>query len=204
MKRNSLLALLLATCCGATAHAQTKIATVKISELFQKYAKAKENDEDFKKRLQGVANEAKAKREAFQKGKEDLSKYPANTTDPAAITKLKELKEMEQSILQFEGKARNDADQESRKLRNELLGDMRKVISAKAKAGNYSLVINISAENAAGVPDFPYSTEDNDLTNDVLTELNAGRILKDIDIGVPTEPAKTEVKPADKKTDKKK
>ena len=204
IQRIALLLILLVAWSGGSAQAQTKIATVKIRELFEGYVKARENDTAFKKRMVGVANEAKAKREAFQKGKAELSKFQGTVTDPAAQAKLKELKEMEQAILQFEAKARSEADEESRKIRGELLADMRKVIDTKAKAGNYSLVINVSAENALGVPDVPYSAGDNDLTKEVLTELNAGLILKDVDLGQFAEPAKPAEKPADKKPEKKK
>lgn len=192
---------LAAIAAGTSAQAQTKVATVKIRDLFENYAKARESDSNFKKKMTGVAGEAKAKREAFQKGKEELSKFQGNVNDPAAQAKLKELKEQEQAILQFEAKARQEADEESRKIRGELLAEMKKVIESKAKAGGYTMVINTSAENAVGLPDVPYSSEESDITKDVLTELNAGMILKDIDLGTPTEPAK----PADaKKPEKKK
>ena len=203
-KRIFLLLALLAACSGGTAQAQQRIATVKIRDLFENYAKARDNDAAFRKRMAGVAAEAKAKRETFQKGKEELSKFQGNVSDPAAAAKLKELREMEQGILQFEQKARADADEESKKLRGELLADMRKVIEAKAKAGNYSMVINVSGENAAGVPNVPFSLGDNDITKDVLTELNAGLILKDVDLDQFAPPAKPAEKPAEKKPEKKK
>lgn len=203
-KRFFLLLPLIAVCSGGNVQAQQRIATVKIRELFENYAKARDNDLAFRKRMAGVAAEAKAKRETFQKGKEELSKFQGNVSDPAAAAKLKELREMEQSILQFEQKARADADEESKKLRGELLADMRKVIEAKAKAGNYSMVINVTAENAAGVPDVPFSSGDNDITKDVLTELNAGLILKDVDLDQFANPAKPADKPAEKKPEKKK
>ena len=199
IQRIALLLTLLAVWSGGAAHAQQKIATVKIRELFEGYAKARENDTAFKKKMAGVANEAKAKREAFLKGKEELSKFAGNVNDPAAQAKLKELKEQEQGILQFENKARQEADEESRKIRGELLVDMKKVIEAKAKAGGYTLVINVSAENAVGLPDVAYSSGEGDITKDVLTELNAGMILKDIDLGPTGDTPKPEAKPADKK-----
>ncbi|MEO7318468.1 MAG: OmpH family outer membrane protein [Chthoniobacteraceae bacterium] len=208
LQRLALLVTLLAAWSGGSAHAQQKIATVKMRDLFENYVKARENDATFKKKMAGVAGEAKAKREAFLKGKEELSKFAGNVNDPAAQAKLKELKEMEQSILQFENKARADADEESRRLRGELLVDMRKVIDAKAKAAGYALVINVTAENTAGLPDVPYSSGENDITKDVITELNAGMILKDIDLGptgnAPKAEAKPETKPAEKKPEKKK
>ena len=203
--------LLLTVWCGGAAQAQTRIAKVNMRALFEGYQKARENDAAFKKRMVAVVGDAKAKREAFQKGKEELQKFQATPTDPAAVAKIKELKEMEQGILQFEQKARADADEESRKLRGELLAEMRKVIDAKAKAGNYSMVVNISNESPVGIPDVLYSTPEDDITKDVLTELNAGLILKDIEIapdGKPIEPATVPptapAKPADKKTEKKK
>ena len=204
IRKITLVLSLLAVWSGASAQAQTKIATVKMRELFENYAKARDNDAAFKKKMAGVATEAKTKRETFLKGKEELSKFVGNVNDPAAQAKLKELREMEQGILQFENKARAEADEESRKIRGELLADMRKVIDTKAKAGGYALVINVSAENSVGLPDVPYSSGENDITKDVLTELNAGMILKDIDLG-PTDAApKPEAKPADKKPEKKK
>lgn len=203
IKRFFLITVLIAACFSGSAQAQTRIATVKMRELFENYAKARDNDAAFRKRMAVVAGEAKAKREVFQKGKDELVKFQGNTNDPAAMAKLKELREMEQGILQFEQKARADADEESRKLRGELLVDMKKVIEAKAKAGNYSLVINVSAENAAGLPDVPFSAGDNDITKDVLTELNAGLILKDVDLSQFTDSAKPAEKPAEKPADKK-
>ena len=197
--------LLIIACSGGIAQAQTRIAKVSVRLLFEGYQKAKEQDAAFKKRMVGVVGDAKAKREVFQKGKEELQKFQSNPTDPAAVAKIKELKEMEQSILQFEGKARTEADEESRKLRGELLAEMRKVIEAKAKAGNYAMVLNISNESPVGIPDVLYSTLEDDITKDVLTELNAGLVLKDIQIepdGKPVEPAAP--KPAEKKPEKKK
>lgn len=200
---------LIIACSGGIAQAQTRIAKVNVRLLFEGYQKAKEQDAAFKKRMVGVVGDAKAKREVFQKGKEELQKFQSNPTDPAAVAKIKELKEMEQSILQFEGKARTEAEEESRKLRGELLADMRKVIEAKAKAGNYSMVVNISNESPVGIPDVLYSTPEDDITKDVLTELNAGLVLKDIQIepdGKPIEPAAPGAapKPAEKKPEKKK
>ena len=189
---------------GGSAQAQTKIATVKIRELFENYAKARESDTAFKKRMSGVAGEAKSKREVFLKGKEELSKFKGNVNDPEAQAKLKTLKEQEQGILQFENKARQEADEESRKIRGELLAEMKKVIEAKAKAAGYALVINVSSENQVGVPDFPYSSGENDITKEVLTELNAGMILKDIDLGPDAGGTKPAEKPAEKKPEKKK
>ena len=201
--------LLIIASSGGVAQAQTRIAKVSVRLLFEGYQKAKEQDAAFKKRMVGVVGDAKAKREVFQKGKEELQKFQSNPTDPAAVAKIKELKEMEQSILQFEGKARTEADEESRKLRGELLAEMRKVIEAKAKAGNYSMVVNISNESSVGIPDVLYSTPEDDITKDVLTELNAGLVLKDIQIepdGKPIEPAAPGAVPksAEKKPEKKK
>ena len=204
IQKLALALTLLAVWSGGNAHAQQKIATIKMRELFENYAKARENDAAFKKKMAGIAGEAKTKRETFLKGKEELSKFQGNVNDPTAQAKLKELREMEQSILQFENKARQDADEESRKIRGELLADMRKVIDAKAKAGGYTLVMNTSAENAVGLPDVPYSSGESDITKEVLTELNAGMILKDIDLGPTDDAPKTEAKTEAKTVDKKK
>ena len=47
-------------------------------------------------------------------------------------------------------------------------------MAVKAKAADYSLVVDSAAEGLNGAPVFPYSNTENDLTDAVLKHLNDG------------------------------
>jgi Skp family chaperone for outer membrane proteins len=59
-----------------------------------------------------------------------------------------------------------------------IVTEITKAVSDKAKAGNYSLVVN-----AANVEAVIYTSTDNDLTSAVLAQLNAGA---PIDVSTPS------------------
>ena len=71
-----------------------------------------------------------------------------------------------------------------------ILGEIRGVVSAKAAAGRYALVVDTSAESVNRAPVVLFSTNENDLSDAVLSQLNS------------TAPAET-AKPQDTKSDSK-
>ena len=58
-------------------------------------------------------------------------------------------------------------------MREKILGAIRDIINAKAKATGYSLVIDVAAESVNQTPVVMYNNGDNDITGAVLKELNA-------------------------------
>jgi Skp family chaperone for outer membrane proteins len=116
----------------------------------------------------------------------------------AAEEKLRRMKEMEDSIAQYERQARTTIGEQSQRMRSNILAEIRNVVNAKAKAGNFSLVIDTAAESINSTPVFMYSSNENDITDAVLQQLNAT---------APADPLKTDEKPTgkdDKKKDNKK
>lgn len=197
--------ILLAGVLGAgSVCAQGRIATVDLRKLFDGYWKTKQADAALKERAADLDKEFKGLRDDFQKGKEDYQKLLAGANDQAvsseerekrkksAETKLKDLKEMEETIVQFERQARTTLDEQRRRMRENILGEVRNVINARAKSAGYTLVLDTAAETGNNTPVVLFAnTGENDMTDAVLQQLNAGAPL---DATKPAEPKKDEKK----------
>ena len=60
------------------------------------------------------------------------------------------------------------------RMRENILGEIKVAVTAKARAGGYSLVIDAAADTANATTAVVYSSGENDLTDEVLKQLNAG------------------------------
>ena len=82
-----------------------------------------------------------------------------------------------------------------------ILRDIRDLVEAKAKAGGYTIVIDVAAKSAVGTPIVLYTNGQNDMTQEVLSQLNSTApvgLVKSDDSKDQTEDKKEE-----KKSDKK-
>lgn len=200
--RKLIAAALLLVMLNGMAWAQTRVATVDLRKLFDGYWKTKQADAALKDRAADLDKEYKGLRDDHKKLTEEYQKTLADANDQAvsseerdkrkkaAEAKLKDIKEAEETLGQFERQARTTLDEQRRRMRDGVLGEIRKAIDAKAKAGSYSLVVDTAAETPNATPVFVFSSIENDLTQTVLEQLNA------------TAPVETP-KPAEKKEDKK-
>ena len=75
-------------------------------------------------------------------------------------------------------------------MHDNLLDDIRGVLTAKAKAAGYALVLDLAGDSVNGIPVVLFSSGENDISQAVLEQLNAA---------APTDGAKPETKPAEKK-----
>lgn len=179
------LALVVAGLLTSSASAQGRIATVDLSKLFDGYWKTKQAEAALKDRVAELEKEAKGMGEDLKKGNEEYQKLLMSANDQAvssderekrkksAETKLKELKELQEALGQFERQARTTLDEQRLRLRNNLLGDIKLALNSKAKSAGYALVLDTSAESVKNTPVVLYSSGDNDLTDAVLQQINA-------------------------------
>jgi Skp family chaperone for outer membrane proteins len=180
----SICALILVV--GASpAAAQGRIATVDLKKLFDGYWKTKQADAALKERGADLEKEFKAMMEDYNKGKEDYKSLTAASSDPAmsdaerdkkkkeAEDKLRSLKEQEEAMAKFQNQARTTIDEQRRRMRDNILGEVRKALDGKAKLAGYSMVIDVAAETINNTPVVLYNTGDNDITDSVLSQLNA-------------------------------
>lgn len=171
---------------SSSALAQNRVATVDLRKVFDGYWKRKQAEAALKERETELKKELDGLRESLKKLTEDYQKSLAEVNDQAvsaeerdrrkqsAQLKLKEIKESEDTIKQFVTQADASLLEQKRRMRDGLLESIRATVSAKAKSSGYGLVVDTAAETPNGTPVVVYSSGENDITEEVLKQLNAG------------------------------
>jgi outer membrane protein len=205
MLKKGFLAMLLAGALAMPALAQSRIGTIDLQKVFDNYWRRKQAEAALKERGSAMDKELKGFVDDYNKTKEDYTKLMTASQDQsktqeerdkaktAAESKLLELKTSENTIRTYEENAKDQLDSQKKRMRDSLLQDIQGAVNAKAKANGYTLVIDTSAESFNQTPVVLYNTGENDMTDMILKQLNAG---------APAEAAKDD-KP-DTKTDDKK
>lgn len=201
-----LATFVLALVLGATtASAQGRIATVDLKKLFDNYYKTKLADTALKERGAELEKEFKGMMEEYTKIKDEYKTLAASAADQAisdserekkkkqAEEKLISIKDQEEALQKFQAQARTAVDEQRRRMRDNILGDVRKAVDGKAKVAGYTLVIDVAAETINNTPVVLFSNGENDITDGVLAQINAN---------APPEAAVTNA-PAEKKPEKK-
>jgi len=181
--------------------AQGRIATIDLRKVFENYWKKAEADNALQDRAQEMDKEFKNLADDYKKAKDDYVKLQAQAADQAvaaderdkrkkaAEAKLLEIRESEQTIESFRRQASATLDEQKRRMRDKIIGEIKTVVNAKAKTASYTFVIDVSAESLTSTPVLMYANGENDITDDVLSQLNAT---------APAGSAKPSDKPADK------
>ncbi|MBI3849475.1 MAG: OmpH family outer membrane protein [Verrucomicrobia bacterium] len=192
---------------AGSASAQIKIATIDLRKTFDGYWKTKQADAALKDRAADMDKEHKKLMEEYTKAKEDYQKTLTSANDSAiateekekrkksAETKLLEIKEKEQEITTFRTQARTTLDDQRRRMREDVLKEIREAINGKAKSAGYSLVIDTASESFNNTPIVMFSNGENDITDVILSQLNA---TAPVELPKPAE-KKDEKKPDEKK-----
>lgn len=182
-----LFACLLALGCltTQTATAQGRIATVDLNRVFENYWKTKQAQAALRDRAAELEKEHKSMLAEFTKGRENYRNLVAAANDAAlsdgerarkkkeADDALVTLKGQEEAIGKFEAQARTTIEEQKRRMRDNLLTEVRRVIDSRAKSGGFSLVLDSTGDSAAGAPVVLFTSGENDLTDAVLSQLNA-------------------------------
>ena len=191
---------------SGSAWAEGRIATIDLRKVFEGYWKKKQAEANLKDRQADMEKEDKNMRDDYKKAKDEYDALLTSANDQnaspeergnrkkAAETKLKQIKDLEDTIGQYERQARTTIAEQSQRMRANILTEIRNVVTAKAKAAGFALVIDTAAESANSTPVILYTSDENDLTDTVLLQLNAT---------APVETPKAEEKPAEKKDQKK-
>ncbi len=167
------------------AQAQPKIAVINLKTVFDGYWKTKQSDVSIKDRQAEAEKDRKKMIEDYQKANEEYRKLSESASDPAVSSeerdrrkksaegKLVEIKEIEQNIQQFDRQFRTQITDQIKRMRDNIMREIREVVTAKAKAGAYNLVLDAGAESVSQTPILLFQSGAPDMTEDVLTELNA-------------------------------
>src|ERR1044071_834793 len=151
--------LLLFSLLSGSAVAQTRIGTVDMKKVFENYWKKKQGDALLKERQADMQKEDKNMLDDYKKMKEDYQGLLASASDQAvspeerdkrkraAEDKLKQMKDLEETVRTYETQAQNTLVDQLQRTRTKILEEIRTVISARAKTAGFSLVIDTAAES---------------------------------------------------------
>ena len=165
--------------------AQGKIGVVDLRKLFDKYYKKdqatlnlQDDMGEKEKLLKEMIDEYKKQDDGYKKLLEKandpaVSSEEHEKSKQAAEKKLLELKEREQEIDQYRKRALTELEEKKRRMHDKILQEIRDVINAKAKAENYFLVVDMAAETTSGSPVVLFTNGENNITDAILTQLNA-------------------------------
>src|ERR1041385_7587403 len=177
--------LLLISLVPSSGLAQGRIATVDLRKVFDNYWKKRQAEASLKERQTDMEKEDRNMVDDYKKIKDDYQSLLASANDQAvsgeerekrktaAEEKLRRMKEMEDSIAQYERTARTTIMEQSDRMRANILKEITNVVSAKAKVAGFSLVIDTASETANRTPVVLFSNNENDITDSVLQQLNA-------------------------------
>ena len=180
-------AVLLMTLLGGAALAQSsKIATVDLRKIFDNYWRTKQAQAAIQDRAAQLDKDDKGMKDDFKKAGDEYQQLLAQANDQAisaderdrhkqaAADKLKQLEKSRTEIAQYENEAQARLNDQRQRMREKILADIQTHVDAAAKAGGYTLVIDTAAETVNGTPTVIYHTGENDITDTVLKQLNAG------------------------------
>jgi outer membrane protein len=184
--RMVLTVFLLLAVSSVAAQAQNKIATVDLRKLFDGYWKTKQAQAALNDRKAELSKEDHGFLADLTKAKDDYQKLLAAANDQAisaeerakrqqaATDKLQQIKDSQSTLVQFERQAEATLSEQSQRMRTDVLKEIYAAVNEKAKAGGYTMVIDIAAETVNQTPVLLYTSGQDDLTAAVLDQLNAG------------------------------
>lgn len=178
-------ALLAAAVLPASAQGQFRLGLVDLRKVFDGYYKTKEADAKIKEETAGLEKTAKAMLEDYKKANEEYKALNDQAADAAisgeekqkrrkaAEDKLLDIRQQEQQIQQFQRQSESTLLEKRRRMREQLLREIREVVVSKAKAAGFTMVIDSAADSVNQTPIVLFNSGENDLTEELLKQLNA-------------------------------
>lgn len=179
--RLTLLTVVLLAATAFSASAQTKVANVDMKKIFNNYWKTKQASSALENRKTELRKEIKDMADGLDKAQVDYKQLLDQSNDQAisaderdkrkqaAASKAREINNSKVALEQFQRQAEAQLGDQSQRMSGNLVTEIQKAVSDKAKAGGYTLVLN-SATTEVVV----YSDAAADITDAVLAQLNAG------------------------------
>lgn len=175
------LALLLTT---ASTQAQLRIATVDMKKIFDSYYKTKQAEGQIKDRATDSDKVYKGMVDDYQKANDEYRKLVESSNDQAvsaderekrkknAEAKLNDIQEIEKQVKQFQAQARTTLGEMERRMRENIVKEIRDQVNGKARSSGFQLVLDSSATTPYQTPIVLYASGQPDLTEEILKELN--------------------------------
>lgn len=183
MKKALITLTLLAA--AACAYAEVKVATVDMAKLFDGYNRAKAAQSAMESEIQKAGNEAQRRQNEGRQMLEQMDalrqKYSneALSKDAREAAK-KQARDLEDKIEakknefeRFQMETRKALVQKETAQREKIYDEIQNAAIAVARKQGANVILNVSEKTAAGLPVVVYSDKSWDITNAVLSTLNA-------------------------------
>jgi len=170
---------------AVAAQAQTKTAVVDLKKVFDGYWRTKQADTQLKERASELEKARGGMVEDYKKANEDFKQLMESATDAAissdekqqrrksAEDQLLEIRQLEQQVQSYQRQSEATLLEKRRRMRDQILREIRETVVTKAKAAGYSIVFDTAADSVNQTPIVLYTNGENDLTDDLLKALNA-------------------------------
>ena len=174
---------LLALTSGAVA--QPKIGLIDLKKVFDGYWMTKQQNAELKETEAEYEKSRRRLLDDYQRAGDEYKRLLEKANDQAlaaderaknksdAERKVVEIREIEQGITQFDRTMRQTLSDQTKRMRDRILVKIREVIDTQARSAGYTMVFDTAAETINQTPVILYHNGQNDLTDAVLTELNA-------------------------------
>ncbi len=179
-------ALLIAVFFSVSCMAQGRVAKINLQKVFDGYWKRKTAEDTIKERAADMEKEHKNLLDDYTKNKEEYQTALSGANDQTisaeerekrkktAEEKLRSLRDKEETIQNYERTARSTLEEQKTRMRDKILAEIKDILAAKAKAAGYSMIIDTAAQSMNLTPIILYSDNENDITDDILKQLNSG------------------------------
>jgi outer membrane protein len=218
MKKSSFLKLIgvlaLSGSLLSPAHAEMKVGTIDMQKVFTAYFKTHEAEDKLKDAQKAYKDELDQRMEAYKKNLDGINKLNEEINKPEQSSaskdqkaqerdsKISETKGLEKEISDFRATREKQIQDQLKRMRDEIVEEIMKVVNDQVKVQNYDIVFDRSGFSANNiVPVLLFSKDNYDFSESVITKLNASRPAASPPVSQKTGPASantpaTTVKPA--------
>jgi Skp family chaperone for outer membrane proteins len=169
---------------GYTLNAATAIGVISLEKVYNGYWRTDVENNKLKTKQEEALDRIKKLEESLRKEGTVLGNMIKAMQDPRLAaaersnrqqqvqTKQKELQQMQDAIQGFRERTRKDLELDMRKAREQIMEEIQQIVSAEAKKRKLNLVLDEAARSAAIAPIVIFTDGENDLTEEVLRQLN--------------------------------
>ncbi len=173
--------------------ADLKVGIVDLRKVFDGYFKTKDADSKIKEEAATLEKTAKGMLEDYKKANEDYKQLMEAANDAAisgdekqkrrksAEDKLLEIRQLEQQVQGYQRQSEATLLEKRRRMRDQILREIRETVVTKAKAAGYTLVLDTAADSVNQTPIVLFTNGENDMTEELLTQLNANAPAPSLD-----------------------
>ena len=187
LMRAALVAVALSLAAGAVQAVEQRVVFVNMEKCFSEYYKTKLADaqlkaqaDSFKSERKKLVDEFQRKQDAFNKARDEaqnvaLSEDARNKKRTEAEELLVEIRDNEGKIRRYDEQKQKSLDEQSRRMRKDIVTEIRESITAYSRTQGYTAVFDASGDSMNLVPLTLYNDPTADITEAVIGLLNKGK-----------------------------